>query len=180
MARKVTIPDGSPVPLLALVEMGTPELSQHMNQLSGLRQRVTTFTARELEATRIRSAYLMGCQVCVGLRASDFFADPNVASEVTEDFYEHVLDPSWEGFSPREGLILELIERFASDHVALREDDAFWARMHEHFSETEIVDLCLNTVGVGVGLSLMAKVLLDFNEICEIAPPRSGAASTGA
>jgi len=68
------------------------------------------------------------------------------------------------------------VERFASDHEQLRDDDAFWAEMHANFTATEIVDLCYQMVGPQLGRLLMGKVLLGFNDFCEVsllAPSRA-------
>ena len=79
--------------------------------------------------------------------------------------------------SPRERLIIELIERFAEDHESLRDDDAFWAAVHENFSETEIVDVCYHMIGPQLGRVLMAKVLLGYSELCEVQPEGTATAA---
>ena len=48
--------------------------------------------------------------------------------------------------------------------------------MHANFTATEIVDLCYQMVGPQLGRLLMGKVLLGFNDFCEVsllAPSRA-------
>ena len=69
--------------------------------------------------------------------------------ELPEADYEHVADwATWPGFSDAERVAIEYAEKFAVDHLAL--DDAFFARLHEHFTDEEIME-----IAVSVGCWLM-------------------------
>jgi len=129
----------------------------------------STLSTREREAWRQRLAHFEGCEHCATIREnSNLVIDK---TEVSEAFYDNIFDHSWEGYTVRESLLIELIERFANDHESLRDDDDFWERMHQNFTETEIVDASYHMIGPQLGRALMAKVLLGFAEFCEVRPP---------
>lgn len=162
----VTIPEGA-VPITALMSMGTPSLAAHNNTKAwSAAYAHSTFTSREREAWRQRLAHFEGCQACATIREdSHLVADK---SEVSDAFYDNIFNLEWDGYTTRESLLIELIERFAADHENLRDDDEFWSRMHANFTETEIVDATYHMIGPQLGRALMAKVLLGFAEFCEV------------
>jgi alkylhydroperoxidase family enzyme len=177
MARVVL--DESEAPINALAKLGTPALAAHNNTKTWAQAYAgSTLTPREREAWRQRLAHFEGCEYCATIRsASHQVADQNVP----DAFYDNIFNSDWSGYTARERLIIQVIERFAEDHEALRDDDAFWAEMHEHFSDTEIVDLCYHMIGPQLMRALMAKVLLGFSEFCEVqaSPPLAAGASSG-
>ncbi|MGI9596094.1 MAG: carboxymuconolactone decarboxylase family protein [Acidimicrobiales bacterium] len=66
-------------------------------------------------------------------------------------------------FSAREKLAIEFGERFAIDNTTI--DDAFWARLSEHFSDTEMLELTMVAgycVGIGRALQVL-DVAVDFD-----------------
>jgi alkylhydroperoxidase family enzyme len=166
MAR-VSLEEGKP-PIMALARMGTPVVAAHNDTAAWSRAYAeTTLTSREREAWRQRLAHFEGCEYCATLRSGSHLV---IDEDVPEAFYDNIFNPAWSGYTSRERLIITLIERFADDHEALRDDDAFWAEMHAHFTETEIVDLAYHMIGPQLGRALMAKVLLGFTEFCEVRP----------
>lgn len=170
---KVAIP-GDEVPINALMAMGTPALAAHNNTRAWSEvYAYSTFSDREREAWRQRLAHFEGCEHCATIREGSNLVQDK--SEVSSEFYDNIFNASWEGYTIRESLLIELIERFALDHEGLRDDDDFWRRMHENFTETEIVDACYHMIGPQLGRALMAKVLLGFAEFCEVRPPRTAA-----
>ena len=87
-----------------------------------------------------------------------------------DDFYEAI--PNWRTatlFSDRERLAIEFAERFALDHLSLDHDDGFWKRMHDHFSDREIVELSL-AIGHFIGVGRTIHVL-GLDSACPV--PRS-------
>jgi alkylhydroperoxidase family enzyme len=61
---------------------------------------------------------------------------------VTEDMYAHVAEHrDHDEYSDGERVAIEYAERFALDHLAI--DDEFFARLHEHFSDADILDLTI-------------------------------------
>jgi hypothetical protein len=158
------------VGIVELVARGTPALAAHCNPWSWQEYwSRSTISARERELWRVRLAHLAGIRRGAGLRWDDLVAMATPGYQprgaMGEELYAHIFEPEWPGYSRRERLILILIERFAEDHEALRDDDAFWTQMHECFSETEIVDLCYHMIGPQLGRVLMAKVLLGYDSL---------------
>jgi hypothetical protein len=175
-ARIELAPDA--VGIIELVARGTPTLAAYCNPWSWQSYwDQSPVTARERELWRVRLAHLAGIRRGASLRWDDLvgLATPGYgpAGAMGEELYEHIFESDWPGYTQRESLILTLIERFAHDHESLRDDDAFWARMHENFSETEIVDLCYHMIGPQFGRILMAKVLLGNSELLEAQPAAS-------
>jgi alkylhydroperoxidase family enzyme len=131
---------------------------------------------REFEAARIRIAHINDCAICREWRsARDVPGRAASPDEIPEAFYEHVLDPSWEGYSDRERLAIEYAERYAMDHLSM--DDAFWDRMHAHYSDDEIVDLSL-CVGWLIASGRLNRVL-EIDQACAV-PLMGHAASASA
>ena len=171
---KVRLPADA-VPIMALMARGTPSLAAHNNTAAWSRAyEHSTFTSREREAWRQRLAHFEGCEHCATIRQ-----DSNLVTDrddVSDAFYDNIFNYSWEGYTTRESLLIELIERFAHDHEALRDNDEFWARMDANFTEAEIVDATYHMIGPQLGRALMAKVLLGFAEFCEVRPAPKPAA----
>ncbi len=87
---------------------------------------------------------------------------------LTEELYSHVAEwQTYEGYTDAERLAIEYTEKFATDHKKL--DDAFFARMHEHFSDEEILEI---SVCVGNWL-MMGRIvmIMDVNTSCPIRLP---------
>jgi alkylhydroperoxidase family enzyme len=66
-------------------------------------------------------------------------------------------------FTEREKLAIEFGERYAIDHTAI--DDELFARLREHFSDTEVLELTMIAgycVGVGRALQVL-DVAVDFD-----------------
>jgi len=84
-----------------------------------------------------------------------------------EDLYHRVEEYKEIGaFSEAEKLAAETAERFHFDHVSLIDDEAYWAKMKEHFSDQQIVEL-LTLIGfcVGIGRTL---AILDIANDCPV------------
>lgn len=129
----------------------------------------TSLTPREREGMRILLTDIMGCPICNSLRMwRDYpgFCD----EEIPEVFYQNALNKNlaWEGYSERERLAIEFADRFANDIDNLNGDDAFWERLHGHFSDQEIGDMCFfNGCWLGAGHTLKS---LGIGSVCEILP----------
>ncbi|MBS0474265.1 MAG: carboxymuconolactone decarboxylase family protein [Proteobacteria bacterium] len=150
--------------------------------LSAAVYRDSVLSLREFEGARMRTAELNGCSICRDFRAGrDAPAMFTVAGETPghlvtdngpapdEAFYAAVAD--WRTsplYSPRERLAIEFAERFATEPQVLSGDEPFWERMHEQFSDGEIVDLA-HCVASWVGLGRVAHVL-GFDTVC-LTPP---------
>lgn len=75
---------------------------------------------------------------------------------VTEELYAHVAEHGHLEYSARERLAIEYAEKFALDHLSI--DDAFWARLREHFTDAEILDLTICT-GSWLAFGRLTQVL---------------------
>jgi AhpD family alkylhydroperoxidase len=117
---------------------------------------------REREIARMRVALANECEVCRSTREAE-----GAAHGIDEDFYAHVPQwRSWPGYSTRERLAAEFAERFATDHVGLRADDAFWERFRKHFDDGEVVELAMGcALWVGSGRAMR---VLDVGQTCAL------------
>jgi alkylhydroperoxidase family enzyme len=170
---RVEVPETELGPFRTITKMGTPEVAAHNDvAVWAALFKKTSLSVREREVFRHRMAHLVGCEWCSSLWSGSLLVDERDEA-IPDGVYTNIFDMSWEGYTPRERLIVTLIERFAEDHEALRDDDAFWEEMLTHFSETEVVDICYHMTGPQLGRVQMAKVLLGYKELCEV-QPRSG------
>ena len=60
--------------------------------------------------------------------------------------------------SPRERLAAAYAERFATDHLSLDDDEAFWAEMHDAYSDAEIIELSM-CIGSWIAFGRLNHVL---------------------
>ena len=112
---------------------------------------------REMEGARYRTAQINGCTLCAEHRA--YLYDTHLPGSPTplerpmhsrgeipqEDFYDAVA--GWRTsamFSERERLAIEFAERMGLEPQSFQGDEAFWARLHAHYTDREIVDLTLS------------------------------------
>ena len=133
---------------------------------------------REFDGARARIAQINGCLICqqfraardvqamfaaTGQRPDHLVSDNGPAPD--ETFYAAV--PEWRTspvFSPRERLAIEYAERFAEEPKVLADDEEFWSRAHELYSDGELVDLS-HCVAAWMGLGRVAHVL-GFDSVC--------------
>jgi alkylhydroperoxidase family enzyme len=128
-------------PMIFLWTERAPVLAGAAARFSNTAYYSCTLSPREFEIVRMRIAQINGCRVCQSFRATRDVVDRFDEGTVPEELYEHIGDPTWSGFSERERLAMEFAERFALDHLAMSEDEAFWARLHAQFSDDELVEL---------------------------------------
>ena len=91
--------------------------------------------ARLRELVRLKIASITTCQACRLARKSDTVTEDDVACLSADD------PRLAERFSPRERAPLRYAELFAGDHLAI--DEALYARLGQHFSVPEVVELNL-------------------------------------
>ncbi|GGL15648.1 carboxymuconolactone decarboxylase family protein [Planomonospora parontospora] len=117
----------------------------------------TTLGLREFEAARLRIAQINGCAFCLDWRTE------RDGHKVEEGFADAVA--AWRttgAFDDRTRLAAEYAERYALDHHGL--DDAFWARMTAHYSQTEIVELSMS-IGAWLAFGRLNHVL-GLDTVC--------------
>jgi len=139
---RITIPDGKDPFAQLWGVLGSPTLKAAAHQLTEVIYHDSPFSLRELEVARVRIAYINDCNTCRSFRTARAIPERgDDLDAVNEEVYDHVLDPAWSGYSERERLAIEFAERYALAHLTF--DDAFWDRLHAHFTDDELVDLAI-------------------------------------
>ena len=117
---------------------------------------------RVRELARMVIALNNECVVCQNTRDS-----AASAAGVDEDLYNHAaVWQTWPGYSAQERVAAEFAERFATDHTGLRDDEEFWARCREQFSDELLTDLALSCA-MWLGMGRMLRTL-DIGQSCKI------------
>jgi AhpD family alkylhydroperoxidase len=117
----------------------------------------TTLGLREFEAARLRIAQINGCLFCLDWRTE------RDGRKVEEEFAEAVTQWRTTGaFDERTRLAAEYAERYAVDHHNI--DEEFWARMSEHYSQKEIVELSMS-IGSWLAFGRLNHVL-GIDAVC--------------
>jgi AhpD family alkylhydroperoxidase len=134
---------------------------------------------RLFEAMRIRVAQINGCEMCQSWRAHRDTAamlegygvspsgsnldDPEIPGE---DFYAAIENwPDAVQFSDRERVAIEFTDRYVTDPRRL-EDEEFWAELHRHFTDEELVEMMLS-IGAFV-TSGRLQAVLGIDDACQI------------
>lgn len=93
---------------------------------------------------------------------------------LSDELYNAVADYETDDrFTPREKLAIEFAETFATNHTSI--GDAFFARLREHFSDPEVLELTM-IIGYCVGIGRAFHVLdiaRDFDVLWSKEPTRS-------
>lgn len=171
MPYRVAIPEDREPLVHILNHLGTEKLVE-------TRQRMfrtiydapeTTLTSREREGMRILGAVRTNCPICAGMRLWKDWPGFE-GGEIEEEFYQNAADCNyaWEGFTPRERLLIEFADRFEREIDGINGDDALWERMHALLTEEEIGDAVLMlSCWVGTGRALKA---LGIGSVCVVPP----------
>lgn len=113
----------------------------------------STLSLREFEAARARIAQINHCLFCLDWRTErdgervdeSLFADVEKWREATS-------------LSDRERLAAEYAERFATDHLSLDADEAFWDRLRGSYTDAEIIELSM-CIGSWIAFGRLNHVL---------------------
>ncbi len=140
----------------------SPELGGALANFSDAVYNRSRLPLRVRELARTVIALDNECAVCENTRFNE-----GPAAGVDEEFYAHVPEwRTWSGYSPEERLAAEFAQRFAADHTGLREDEDFWSRCGEVFSDEILADLALScALWVGMGRVLRT---LDIGQECKL------------
>jgi AhpD family alkylhydroperoxidase len=129
----------------------SPELGTAMAGFSRAVYDRNRLPMRVREIARIVIAHDNECVVCINTRDAD-----GPAGGVDEDLYAHAADwRAWPGFG--------------TEHTVLRDDEEFWQRCREHFSDELLADLALSCA-MWVGMGRMLRTL-DIGQACRITLP---------
>ena len=120
---------------------------------------------RARELARAVIAHDNECVLCQNTRDAD-----GPAAGVDEELYDHALEwRTWPGYTEQERVAAEFAHRFGTDHAKLRDDEDFWERAHEQFSDELLTDLTLScAMWVGMGRMLST---LDIGQSCILTLP---------
>jgi alkylhydroperoxidase family enzyme len=164
---RVNVPAAKDPLVYVWTELATPLTAAAGAYSSAVYER-SSLSLREFEAARITMARINQCAICIDWRTARDVpgraADPG---EVPESFYDEVGRREWDALDDRERLAAEFAERYATDHLGM--DEAFWARLHEHYSDDELVDLAL-CVGSWLALGRFNQVF-DIDGACRVPTP---------
>ncbi len=118
-----------------------------------------TLETRVKELARLRIASLNECQTCGMAR----YASAQRQGLTEEQIAQVDCAPDDRELSGRERLAVEFAEQMAIDHLAI--DDAFVARLREHFSDAQIVELGM-MIGqyIGFGRLLVALGIEKYSQ----------------
>jgi alkylhydroperoxidase family enzyme len=164
---RVNVPSAKDPLVYVWTELATPLTAAAGAYSSAVYER-SSLSLREFEAARITVARINQCAICIDWRTARDVpgraADPG---EVPESFYDEVGRREWDALDDRERLAVEFAERYATDHLGM--DEAFWARLHEHYSDDELVDLAL-CVASWLALGRFNQVF-DIDGACRVPTP---------
>ena len=123
-----------------------PELAKAHAVYGAALKKHSVLTARLRELVRIRIAFHNQCRSCMAMRYADAVDDG-----VTEDLVCSLEKPyEAPDLTDAERIALRYADLMATNHLAI--DDALYAKLKEHFSQKEIVELgmqCAVCVGFG-------------------------------
>jgi alkylhydroperoxidase family enzyme len=162
---RVSVP-GDKDPLVYVWTELAPPLTAAAGAYSSAVYERSSLSLREFESARTTMARINQCAICLDWRTARDVpgraADPG---EVDEGFYEAVGQRAdLTGLSAREQLAAEFAERYSQDHLGM--DDALWTRLHDNFTDDELVDLAL-CVGSWLALGRFNQVF-DIDGACRV------------
>ena len=169
MPYRIDVPDGREALEHILNHLGTPMLVEARKRTFRIVYDApeTTLSPREREAMRFPMTAMMDCPICNSMR---MWRDwPGFSDEpIEEAFYRQAeaRNIAWDGFSPREALALEFVDRFANAVDGINGDDALWMRLHANFSDPEIGDM-VNLAGIWMGVGHGLKAL-GIGSVCQL------------
>ena len=142
----------------------SPELGAAIGAFSDAVYNRNRLPMRTREIARIVIAHDNECAVCVHTRDGD-----GPAAGVDEELYDHAAVAHLARIQRTGALAAEFAHRFATEHTALRDDEDFWSRCSEHFSEELLADLALScALWLGMGRVLRT---LDIAQSCKLTLP---------
>jgi AhpD family alkylhydroperoxidase len=135
-----------------------PDQVLGMMQFAGALKVHRQLPEKLVELVRLRVAFFNQCRSCMAIRYTDALEDG-----VTEDLVCSLERPQEaENLTPAEKAAIRYGEAMATDH--LRIDEAMYADLRKHFSESEIVELGM-TCAFFVGFGRLAATLHMVEEL---------------
>lgn len=129
-----------------------PEFAAALVAFTAATRDAGSLDARLVELVRLRVAFFNQCRTCMATR----YADGREAG-VTEDLVCSLERPEEDpDLSHRERAALALADKFATDHLSI--DDSTFERLHQHFDDAELMELCFR-IAAFVGFGRMTAIL---------------------
>ena len=146
---------GEDPPLRKQVYAQRPELAAALGKYMQALATERVLPDRLIELVRLRIAFHNQCRSCMAVRY------PTGDDEVSEELVCSLERPQEApDLTEAERAALAYADLLATNHLAV--DDRVFARLKEHFSDEEIVELCLNAaLFVGMGRTTMTLDLTD-------------------
>jgi AhpD family alkylhydroperoxidase len=117
-----------------------------------------TLPRRLVELVRLRISFHNQCRTCMSIRYSDGLDDG-----ITEGLVCSLEKPQEsDDLTPAEKAALAFADKFATDHLSI--DDESFARLHDHFTVQEVMELCFQ-VATFVGYGRMGAVLAMTDDL---------------
>lgn len=143
----------------------SPELAPAMAGFSAAVYARGRLPLRVREIARAVMANDNECVVCMNTRDAE-----GPAAGVDEELYEHAREwPTWPGYTEQERIAAEFAHRFATEHTTLRDDEDFWDRCAEHFTDELLADLAISCA-MWLGMGRMLRTL-DIGQACKVTLP---------
>jgi alkylhydroperoxidase family enzyme len=151
---------GEAAPLRVQIYAQRPEIAAKFVEFGQTLRDEHILSARLLELVRLRVAFHNQCRSCMSVRYGYGIEDG-----LTEGLVCSLERPEEaDDLTDAERAAIAYADLMATDHLAV--DDATFARLREHFSEPEIMELCFN-VAMYVGFGRMAMSLNMVDDLPE-------------
>ena len=177
MSRIELPPSSEAIPFKVAVDTYAPEIGAAAWAFSLAVYEKSLLSMREMEAARYRTALINGCNVCINTRAGRDMRSYATRTDGTnegpmsrgpapdEEFYVAINDWATSPlYSERERIAIDLAERMGERPHSMQDDEAFWTRVHAHFSDAEIVDMTL-AISCWIALGRVGHTL-ELDNIC--------------
>ena len=159
---RIALPDTGNLDVINALSIIRPELARAVGGMDAAIA-ASPLDPQVHELVRMRVAQINDCTVCLAWRTP-----AAIAAGITEEQLESVADfADADFYSPQEKVAIEYAQRFSTDSANI--DDEFIARLAEHFSSADIIELTL-VIGKYIAFGRFMQVLgLDQSCVLEYA-----------
>lgn len=159
---RIALPDTGNLDVINALSIIRPELARAVGGMDAAIA-ASPLDPRVHELVRMRVAQINDCTVCLAWRTP-----AAIAAGITEEQLASVADfADADFYSPQEKVAIEYAQRFSTDSGNI--DDEFIARLAEHFSSADIIELTL-VIGKYIAFGRFMQVLgLDQSCVLEYA-----------
>ena len=159
---RIALPDTGNLDVINALSIIRPELARAVGGMDAAIA-ASPLDPRVHELVRMRVAQINDCTVCLAWRTP-----AAIAAGITEEQLASVADfADADFYSPQEKVAIEYAQSFSTDSANI--DDEFIARLAEHFSSADIIELTL-VIGKYIAFGRFMQVLgLDQSCVLEYA-----------